>query len=197
MLESIDAQGFDDAELKAYRALAPTLSNWSLQRDIPMHVSQVDSTEVVTGNARTSFVNPYLETPWAVPGVGAMGEEFRQYASLYREALSSNSSAYQFLCFFKIIEGIQARRGRLNRKAREERRDPKHHDGRLPIDRGACVGWLKSIFYSRPEWDAMSLNEIFPDDVLGKKTSRVVESDLRKLRVKIAHAVLDSGEPTL
>jgi hypothetical protein len=197
VVESIDGQGFDDAELKAYRALAPTLSNWSIQRDVPMHISQIDSTEITTGNARTSLLNPYLEAAWAVPGTGAMSDDFRRYASLYREALSSNSSAYQFLCFFKIIEGIQARRGRLNSDARRENREVRRYDERLPIDRAACLGWLKAVFYGRPDWDPMSLTQIFPDNVLGKKVSRVVESDLRPLRVKIAHAVLDSGEPTL
>jgi hypothetical protein len=162
-----------------------------------MHISQMDSTEIATGNARTSFVNPYLEAAWSVPGMGAMSDDFRRYASLYREALSSNSSAYQFLCFFKIIEGIQARRGRLNSDARRENREPRRYDERLPLVRAACQGWLQAVFYNRPEWDPMSLTQIFPDNVLGKRISRVVDSDLRPLRVKIAHAVLDSGEPTL
>src|SRR5207245_1178130 len=102
---AVDAQDFDDAELKAYRALAPTLSIWSLQRDIPLQVFQIDSIELATGNARTSFVNPSLEVAWAVPARGTMSEEFRRYASLYREASNSNTPAYQLLCFFKIIEG--------------------------------------------------------------------------------------------
>ena len=197
VLESIDAQGFDDAELNAYRALAPSLSNWSLQRDVPMHISQTDSTEIATGNSRTSLVNPYLEAAWAVPGSGTMTDEFRPYASFYREALSSNSAAYQFLCFFKMIEGIQARRGRLNAAAREENREPRRIIERLPSDTAACEGWLKAIFYGRPDWDQMSLEEIFPREVVGNKISRVVESHLRPLRVKVAHAILDSGEPTL
>ena len=60
VLESITASGFDDAELKAYRALAPTLSNCSIHRDVPMHIYQTDSAEIATGNSRTSLVNPYL-----------------------------------------------------------------------------------------------------------------------------------------
>jgi hypothetical protein len=197
VLESIEAQGFADAELKAYRALAPSLSNWSLVRDVPMHIAQIDSTEIATGNARTSIVNPYLQAAWAVPGTGTMSEEFRRYASLYREALSSNSSAYQFLCFFKMIEAIMARRGRLNAEARREGRAPRRSIERLPSDLASREVWLRAIFYGRPDWDPMSLDEIFPPDVLGKKMSRIVDSELRPLRVKIAHAILDSGEPTL
>jgi hypothetical protein len=55
---------------------------------------------------------------------------------------------------------------------------------------------LRALFYGRPEWDPMSLDEIFPK-VLGKKVSRLLDADLRPVRVKIAHAILASGEPTL
>src|ERR1035438_7250332 len=68
---------------------------------------------------------------------------------------------------------------------------------RLPSDLASREAWLRAIFYGRPGWDPMSLDEIFPLDVLGKKISRIVNLELRPLRVKIAHAILDSGEPTL
>ncbi len=197
VLGSVEAQGFDDAELKAYRALAPTLSIWSLQRDVPLHIYQTDVTELATGNSRMSLVNPYLEMAWAVPGQGTMSEEFRRYASLYREALNSNTAGYQLLCFFKIIEGIQARRNRLNAEMRRRGQEPKRYDERMPTDRADCERWLKAIFYGRPEWDPLSLDEIFPPEMFGKKVSSVIDSELRPLRTRIAHAVLDSGEPTL
>jgi hypothetical protein len=152
VIESIEAQGFDDAELRAYRALAPTLSNWSLQRDVPMHIWQIDSTELATGSSRVSLLNPYLEAAWAVPSSGEMSDEFRRYASLYREALSSNSPAYQFLCFFKIIEGIQGRRSRINGQARKEGREPRRHDERFPPDQAGREKWLKAIFYASSAW---------------------------------------------
>lgn len=197
VLESIHAQGFADAELRAYRALAPTLSNWSVQRDIPLHVWQTDSVEIATGNMRTTLLNPYLEAAFGAPGEFAMSDEFKRYASLYREALSSNSSAYQFLCFFKIIEGIQARRRRIGGEARNRREEPRRYNERVPADDKDRDGWLNAIFYGRPQWDALSLDEIFPPGVLGKKLSRIIDSELRPLRVAIAHAILDSGEPTL
>ncbi len=48
-----------------------------------------------------------------MPGLWTPADEFRLYASLYREALNSLSLRYQFLCYYKIAEGISARRGRL------------------------------------------------------------------------------------
>ena len=197
VIESVTARDFDDAELKAYRALAPSLSIWSLYRDIPLQISQTDSVELATGNARTSFVNPVVEAAWAVPASGTISEEFRRYASLYREDLNSNTPAYQFLCFFKIIEGVQGRRARVSAYAKSKGQQPKRYDERIPANRSDCELWLKAIFYGRQPWDSLSLDEIFRPEILGKKISRVIESELRPLRVRVAHAVLDSGEPTL
>ena len=197
VLESVDALGFDDAELKAYRALAPTLSVWSIQRDIPLRVFQIDSTEISTGNSRTSFVTPWLDMVFAVPPQGTMTDEFRRYASLYREALNSDTPAYQFLCFFKIIEGVQGRRARMVTEARSRGEEPKRYDERLPTDHGDCARWLNAVFYSRPPWDPMTIDQIFLPEVHGKKLSHITETQFRPLRVRIAHAILDSGEPTL
>ncbi|WP_321473446.1 methylamine utilization protein MauJ [uncultured Paludibaculum sp.] len=195
VLQSVQAETFDDAELKAYRALAPSLSMWSLYRDIPLHIAKTDSEELATGNTRTSFVNPVVEAAWAVPPRGTISDELRRYASLYREALNSNTPAYQFLCFFKIIEGVQSRRARLNSDARSRGLDPKRYHERIPENRADCEAWLNAIFYGRPPWDPMSLDEIFRPEILGKKLSRLIEAELRPLRVKVAHAILDSGEP--
>ena len=197
VIESVDALGFDDAELKAYRALAPTLSVWSIQRDIPLRVFQIDSTEISTGNSRTSLVTPWLEMALAVPPRGNMTDEFRRYASWYREALNSDTPAYQFLCFFKIIEGVQKRRARMATEARSRGQEPRRYDERLPADRGDCERWLNTIFYSRPPWDPMTIGQIFMPEVLGKKLSHITETQFRPLRVQIAHAILDSGELTL
>jgi hypothetical protein len=108
--EAFLANGFSDAEQKAYRALASSLSNWSVHLDIPLHIHQVDSVQVTTGNSRMSMTTPFWEVPFAVAPTAQLQPGFRGYASLYREALSSSSSVYAYLCFFKIIEGIISRR---------------------------------------------------------------------------------------
>jgi hypothetical protein len=197
VLPAVDALNFDDAELKAYRSLAPTLSIWSIQRDIPLQIYQIDSTELTTGNSRMAVVAPWLEMPFTVPPHGTSGDEFRRYASLYREALNSDTPAYQFLCFFKMIEGIQGRRARIAAEARSRGEEPKRYDERLPESRADCERWLKAIFYSRPPWDPMTIDQIFVPEVLGKKLSQIIETQFRPLRVRTAHALLDSGEPTL
>ncbi len=110
-----------DAEHKAFRAIAPALSNWSAHLDIPLEIAERETKEVVTGNTQMSFVPPFIEAPFAATPTDQPSNEFRGYISLYREALSSSSTVYSFLCFYKIIEGLRARRTRLERAARRSR----------------------------------------------------------------------------
>jgi hypothetical protein len=52
------AQNRADAEKKAYRALASSLSNWSIHLDIPLEVYQIDTIEMITGNTQMSITTP-------------------------------------------------------------------------------------------------------------------------------------------
>lgn len=45
-----DATSFHDAENKAYRALAPSLSNWAVHLDVPVHIWRIHLTEQSTKN---------------------------------------------------------------------------------------------------------------------------------------------------
>jgi hypothetical protein len=104
--EPFDANSFHDAERKAHRALASSLSNWSVHLDIPLSIVQVESVEVRTRNTQTGMLTPHFEMPLAIMPTANLQPEFRGYASLYREALNSNSSVNQFLCLFKMIEAM-------------------------------------------------------------------------------------------
>jgi hypothetical protein len=192
------ANSFSDAEQKAYRALASSLSNWSVHLDIPLNICQVDSTHLASGNTRMSMSTPIWEVPFSVAPTVELKPEFRGYASLYREALGSNSPVYAFLCLFKIVEGIQSRRQRLAVEAkrsgiafiRPRRRVPEKPEERIP--------WLNAIFPIRQAWDPMALDSIFRPEALGKKFGDVIDKILAPLRVNIAHALsLQSGELTL
>jgi Methylamine utilization protein MauJ/SEC-C motif len=196
--EPFRAASFSDAEERAYRALVPSLSNWSVHLDIPLHIYQVDSTHVSSGNTRMSMCTPIWEVPFSVTPTAELQPEFRGYAGLYREALDSNSDVYAFLCLFKIIEGILSRRRRLAVEAknvggqftRPQRRVPEKPEDRIP--------WLNAVFPVRQLWDPMALDSIFKPEVRGKKFGDVVDNILRPLRVDIAHALsLKSGELTL
>jgi hypothetical protein len=64
------------------------------------------------------MLDAFQELPFVGNLPESMTDEFRKYASFYRETLHSNSINYQFLCFFKIVEGIRNRQGRLINEAR-------------------------------------------------------------------------------
>jgi hypothetical protein len=117
--EPFDAQSFYDAEQKAYHPLLPILSNWSIHLDVPIYVVQSDVVELRTGAHSGRVYTAPAESAFAVAGVGIIkpGSEYLHYASLYREALNTNSPPYRFLCLFKIIEGILTRRSRLANEA--------------------------------------------------------------------------------
>ena len=196
--EPFEANSFHDAERKGYRALASSLSNWAVHLDIPLYVVQVESVEVRTGNSQTSILIPHFEVPLAIMPTANLQPEFRGYASLYREALNSNSSVYQFLCLFKMIEAMLKRRGRLGAEARKSGRLLKREHETIPASPDAAIGWLNAIFPIRRDWDSMALASIFPNEVLGKSCKHVIDKVLYPLRVDIAHAISEqSGELTL
>ena len=196
--EPFDAAGFNDAERKAHRALGSSLSNWSVHLDIPLHVVQVESTELRTGNTQTSLFTTHLEVPFAMMPTANLEPEFRGYASLYREAMSSNSAIYQFLCLFKMIEGMSKRRARLGREARKAGKQFTRPHENIPAELSVATPWLNAIFPIRREWDPMALTSIFPDEVLGKSFQYVIDKVLYPLRVDIAHAISSqTGELTL
>lgn len=197
-LASFDASHFGDATLKAYRALASGLSNISVYLDIPLHIYQMDITELRTNSVKMSLLGAHTEIPLSMIPTDVMTEEFRRYASLYREALNSNSPNYQFLCYYKIIEGIRKRQERLvlEAKARGETIATRPRLI-IPIEAEDQIKWLNSIFPVRQTWDSTALELIFPAKSLGKKVNKIIDGELDSIRNKIAHTVLRSGEPTI
>lgn len=198
ILDSIWAEHFGDAALKAYQALTPAISNISVYLDIPMHVYQMDITELRTNSVRMSLLAPFTETPLFRLPNEKLTEEFRKYASYYREAMNSNSPNYQFLCYYKIIEGIRKRQERLINEAKQRGESilprPKLI---IPQTKKEQIEWLNAIFPIPRVWDDMALDIAFPQKATGRKVNDIVDKELDDIRNKIAHAVLRSGEPTL
>jgi len=189
-----EAQNFDDALKRAYHALAPTLSNWSAHLDVPVNVAQIDATELRTGAARMQVLTPPLETSFAVEAEPKLESEFLYYAGLYREALNSNSPAYRFLCLYKIIEGVRVRRSRLAREARASGRGPESFEFEaVPSELSAVRPWLNAIYGVR-DWPQLTVDQLLPPDVRGRRFGQIIESQLTPLRNEVAHGILDSGE---
>ena len=192
------AKNRTDAEHKAHRALASSLSNWAVHLDVPLEIYQIDTVEVITGSSQMSLTTPYWEAPLAVAPVTELKPEFRGYASLYREGLGSSSNVYRFLCLYKIAEGILSRRARLAEEAQIAGRIVQRYREILPTKPEEISAWLDAIFPVRRKWDAMALESAVPPEVRGKKFGYVVNHVLQPLRVNVAHALsAKSGELTM
>jgi hypothetical protein len=181
------------AEEIAYRALAAPLSNMSLHLGIPLEIGVRETKEISNGSISMSFVSPYLEAPMAINATSNFGAEFRSYAALYREALNTNSPVYQFLCLFKILEALRARRKRLTREAKKNKTSYVSPDEVLPSTLAEIKSWLEGLFYIRPPFDLSAFDSAVPQDLRGRKATEIIEVDLKPLRDNIAHALFGSG----
>ncbi len=196
--QPFEADSFGEAQQKAHRAVSPFLSDWSIHLDIPLHIYRIEATELRTLGKVINFVVPSWEVPWSVAPTANLRAEYRGYASLYREALNSSSRVYRFLCLYKIIEGVLARRRRLGEEARNKDERFSRPEESIPSKSEEFTPWLNSIFSVRPDWDEITLESIFRKEALGKRIKYVVDGELHQLRTDIAHALLsESGELTL
>lgn len=190
--KSIRARDRFHAEEIAFRALAPSLSEYSLQLDIPLEIAQIETKDLSTESCHVTITVPFFDVPMIVAPLSRTEPDFRGVASLYREALNSNSPVYQFLCLFKIIEALRARRKKLQRAAKatnlnhtpslSEVFPTAYHDIRT---------WLDTLFYVRPAWSLAALDSAVPLEVRGRSFDDVIGDLLNPLRVNIAHALFE------
>ncbi|HYE76019.1 MAG TPA: methylamine utilization protein MauJ, partial [Blastocatellia bacterium] len=200
VLESINAGDFHQATMKAFHGLMPALSQMSLYFDIPFHIYQTQAIELRTNSRRCSVIAPYTQKALQDLAFNNFSEELCKYAALYREAMNSNSFNYQFLCYYKIIEGLDKRRERLIIEAKQRGESiPSSPRLMIPHTPTEQFEWLKSIFPVRWPWGKPTLSAIFPPELCAKqrKVRDVVQNELVAIRNKIAHSVLDDGEPTI
>jgi len=192
LLVQVRAAGFPDAENTAFREVSPFLSVLSFELDVPVRLAQLDVTQVSTQNTTMNYICPY---PDAVPaGIEQNNTPYIQsLLSLYREGINSNSQNYQFLCWYKMVEGINEKRKadaaihkellprkfpeRLEENAIEQR---KRFAEIFPVIRTSGI--------ADQNWD-----HIVPEEVRGWKFNRVREKSLEPIRNKIAHMI---SEPT-
>lgn len=194
---TVQAASLFDAELKANQAVQGFLSQVSVRFNVPIIVGKTHIVEVATANQRLEFVTPFSARFFISGAKVNATDGFQVYASLYREALNSNSPVYRFLCFYKIIEALRIRRNRLAVERRRIGETASREREVLPRDKAAATTWLKELFESRYEFDETSISYVFPVGIFGMKVNRIIDSVLTALRVGIAHGVLETGEATL
>ncbi len=183
------------AGASARTAVQGLLSNLSSQLDIPLIIEIVEVTELATKAKGVSFVAPFSPTPMAVRSAGSFHDpELEHAVALYREALNSSTSLYRFLCFYKIFELSRKRRKRLGIKEKKNLRQSRPGE-QIPVrDSKAMTEWLNALFYVNRDWDEAIFDQVFIPEALGKKLNNLVDNELRPLRDRIAHGILDDGD---
>jgi hypothetical protein len=202
--EPFRAEHFGDAATKALHAIAPGLSSLSLFLDVPVNIYQIDVAELSTNTHRISIKAPFKDVIAWMPPLENASIEQQKYASLYREALNSTSSNYTFLCLYRMIEGLRDRREKARASVvaealQKSEKPPPQPDEQIPNEQEEQKEWLNSLYTSQQEWDDFALQAIFISEVVGRRIRNLIDKgqELHKLRNKIAHAVLDSGEPMI
>ncbi|MDX2038052.1 MAG: SEC-C metal-binding domain-containing protein [Isosphaeraceae bacterium] len=193
--ETFIAQSFSDARTVAFQKLAPFLSVLSIEHNTPIDIYRIDVLEHATGSRQMDFIAPYPEHELvSLPNV--VGDRFRAYASLYREALCSNSPAYSFLCLYRILEALTVdRKNRVQEARKNGNVPPSYRAWLVPSSEPQFIDWLNSLYRVRANWDAAVIGNFFPTETRGRKISMVMEKFLRPLRNKIAHSIFgESGK---
>jgi hypothetical protein len=122
-------------------------------------------------------------------------DEFCNYASMYREAMNTNSNFYRFLCLYKIIESLTSRRSRIAQQAKDAGVEvQKRLREEVPKNDDELRTMLKAIYPWRNLWDNFALGQMLPSEAIGRKLGYVRETHLEPIRNAIAHALLKSGE---
>ncbi len=88
---TLSARSWDEAEQRAYNALTPWLSMWSLRHDIPLNVETV---QVEHCGSKVSMLRVHATSSEVFLKdhvLNASGNQFREFASIYREAVVSDT----------------------------------------------------------------------------------------------------------
>ncbi len=88
----LEADNAQAAEHDAYGALAPSLSAWSMNADIPIHVETIQVTDLATHVNTLLVVTPHFEMNFGAGTQPFFVDEFCQYASIYREGLNTSGT---------------------------------------------------------------------------------------------------------
>lgn len=189
------ANNLRDAHSKCYKAVTPVLSQFTLRWDVPLVVYQIDAVELRRGTRLITHRNPCLEVEVRGKFGFAVDPELRAYASVYREALTTESITYQFLCLFRIIESLPKRRKTLEREAKRTGRSYTPPDEIYPSTREEALGLLNSLYPARPPkgWDDAALDSVLVSEARGKRFTEIIAS-LVPVRDNIAHTLVQRAD---
>lgn len=162
-----------DAKTAFVRAILPALNHLSFSADVPLIISSVLVVDRKHDAVRMSYTSPYENQPLS-SATGPLVPELLPIYALYREAKSSTSPYYRFLCYYKILEGIYSHiRPRLFTEARAK---------------GIEIRTAKETIPAHPE-----LTQQFPQYV-GRPIKELADNELQQdYRNGLAHFLTDES----
>lgn len=195
-ISGFTASGFHEALVRTYRAVSVRLSILSFDYDIPLRIHQIDLTEAESGRRLTARTIPYKDASFTFTEKESKGylrsERYLFYTSLYREAMASGSANYQFLCYFRIIEGLHHLFAAINKAIEQDERKYHPFSTRIPSTPDSQKQWLGEIFPAQ-SWDDLTLKAIFVNELVGETLSDVFGA-LHGIRNRIAHGYLTKSK---
>ncbi len=116
------------------------------------------------------------------------------FASLYREALISESSAYQFLCYYRIVEGLKKRRPMLAREAKKQGTSYTEPAEIYPANATDAVALYKKVFPVKLPDQQIIEDSLGLPEALGRSFEDLIDKQLKEIRDNIGHTLIQKIE---
>ncbi len=194
----LNAPSFAEADRIAFGAVSSFFSTLAFELDVPVRLGQLNLEQTTTQNASMTYTCPYPDVHMTAAGTDLSNIPYIQsLQSLYREGINSNSMNYQFLCWYKVLEGINWERAKeFSKQAAGAKGNykPKVHES-LPYTKEEMRKLVAETF---PLLDPAGVKDerwdhIAPDEVLGWRFNRIRQDRLEAVRDKIAHMLTQAG----
>lgn len=165
----------EDAMSLLMRAVGPVIDRIAFDTRTPIIISRLACWDEKHRAWSSSFTSPYGPCDLG-SGHVVVHEELVPVLALYREAKSSASPFYSFLCYFKILEAVFKHiEPRIRREARE---------------RGIVLNLEADVLGDHFEF------RFFGEQYRGRRIRELFDGDLRRAyRNAIAHFAADGREP--
>jgi hypothetical protein len=194
----LNAPSFAEADRIAFGAVSSFFSTLAFELDVPVRLGQLNIEQAATQNASMTYTCPYPDVHLTAAGTELSNIPYIQsLLSLYREGINSNSMNYQFLCWYKVVEGINWERtkelskqpagakGSFKLKIHESLPHTKEEVRKLVAE---TFPLLDPAGVKDERWDHLA-----PDEVLGWRFNRIRQERLEAVRNKIAHMLTEAG----
>lgn len=111
--------------------ISPAIDHISYVFNVPIFFSTIAVRDEKNGVQVVEYVSPFRTGIIDELRVSMVEEMLPVYA-MYREGRNSNSAYYQFLCYYKIMDGLTGMKARAVKKAKKEKIDLKLPEERVP-----------------------------------------------------------------